>query len=201
MPRRNRGYKKGEPFRDSNLFVISCEGAKREVGYFKALTQGMRRVRVEILHPGKLEDSGSDPRSVLDRAVRYVEQNDISDGDEFWLVIDRDRWEDKMIREVISHCQDHPGWDIAISNPCFEVWLLFHRTKDFYYPSATCKDYKRILNDQTPMGYAPESYVPLNKIACRNAKDADGNPGHPFANPGTSKIYLMMESLKKARPN
>ena len=37
MPRKNRGYKKGEPFRDARLFVIACEGEKREKEYFEAL--------------------------------------------------------------------------------------------------------------------------------------------------------------------
>jgi hypothetical protein len=35
MNRKNRGYKRGEPFRDAIQFVIACEGAARERQYFE----------------------------------------------------------------------------------------------------------------------------------------------------------------------
>lgn len=40
---KNRGYKRGEPFRDARLFLIACEGAVREKEYFERLGHGSQR--------------------------------------------------------------------------------------------------------------------------------------------------------------
>lgn len=71
MPRKNRGYKRGEPFRDARLFVIACEGARREKEYFETLVAGRRRVIVKLLAPTGGQSGASSPEWVLDRAAAY----------------------------------------------------------------------------------------------------------------------------------
>lgn len=64
--------------------------------------------------------------------IKYLEYlhdvggNDSSDH--FCIVIDRDKksHSEEMMKSVISECNDN-GYECYISNPCFELWLLFHR--------------------------------------------------------------------------
>lgn len=44
-------------------------------------------------------------------------------NDIFGIVIDTDSWND--IDKIINYCKEK-GYQIFISNPCFELWLLFH---------------------------------------------------------------------------
>lgn len=68
MARKNRSYKKGNSFRDASLFVIICEGADREVKYFRALAQESKHVKVEVVSP---EEHKSAPKWLLDCAANY----------------------------------------------------------------------------------------------------------------------------------
>lgn len=53
---------------------------------------------------------------------KYLE-NIKKDGDLFGIVIDKDSWDN--IEEIIDYCKEK-GYYVFISNPCFELWLLFH---------------------------------------------------------------------------
>lgn len=53
------------------------------------------------------------------------------------MVIDRDKWEIKMLSEIQSKCKQK-GIGLCISNPCFEIWLILHY-KDLTKESAGIK--------------------------------------------------------------
>ncbi len=61
---------------------------------------------------------------VLDRFAR---QYNLRDGDQLWVVIDRDSqsWKPQMMASIARECQ-RKAYDLAVSNPCFEIWLLLH---------------------------------------------------------------------------
>ena len=42
------------------------------------------------------------------------------------MVIDRDRWTIKSISAVAQRCVQDPSYHLALSNPCFELWLILH---------------------------------------------------------------------------
>ena len=49
--------------------------------------------------------------------------------DELWICIDADHWirglHQREFSQVLQECRSK-GYGIAISNPCFKVWLLMH---------------------------------------------------------------------------
>ncbi len=48
------------------------------------------------------------------------------------MVVDVDRWEN--LDEIVSRCIKE-GFRAAVSNPCFELWLLLHfRSLEEYTP-------------------------------------------------------------------
>lgn len=50
-------------------------------------------------------------------------------SDEFWLIIDRDDWETihrHSFDELYGECEKEGNFFVALSNPCFEIWLIGH---------------------------------------------------------------------------
>lgn len=117
-----------EAFRDARLIVIASEGKDTERIYFKALAKEYAnpRVHVHILERSESEQNNSSPEHVLKQLNDYKEQYELESDDELWLVIDRDRWTDAMLSHVAKECAQDDYLHVALSNPCFELWLLLH---------------------------------------------------------------------------
>lgn len=208
MMRKKRGYKR-EAYglkRDYRLFAIACEG-KREADYFRFLESISRGIAIDIIEE-VVPDSEmqvkhsnkSAPKWLLDRAVRYIEKEGLDDEDELWFVLDVDKWKNEQIREIAEYCRQKPNWHIAISNPCFEVWLYYHINASVpgnLKSSNKCKDWKQALNSKSKGGYSKESYLMLIKEAIVNASNADTDKAHYFPDTGQTKVYLLAEAIMK----
>jgi len=101
---------------DSAIFTQSA--AEPYFSLFKST-----RVRVEVLPAGP--EGLSAPRQVLERLVAFEERFDLDADDERWLVIDVDQQRGQFLDEVTQVARES-GYGLAISNPCFELWLLLH---------------------------------------------------------------------------
>ncbi len=202
--RKKRGYNR-EPeqalLRDYKLFAIACEGGKREPGYFRLFRYISPRVTVDIIEDivsdeemNLISSNKSAPKWVLDRAVKYIEKEGLSDEDELWFVMDRDRWDENQLREIADYCQIYPNWNIAISNPCFEVWLHFHKRKD-KPESTTCNQLKHDISNFTKGGYHPLKYISDLQAAIDNSRNNDNNKDFFLPNENETKVYLLGEVL------
>lgn len=196
MPRKqNRSYKKGEPFRDSRLFVIATEGAKREVSYFEYLVRENQRIKVKVLSPGGSEENKSSPKWVLDRASRFVEEFGLAENDQLWLVIDVDRWPEETLHELGKECLKVKSWNLAISNPCFEVWLMLHYFEIDKSDVKTCSELKTLLGSKINGGYTVEVAARNVEKAIIRAKKDDSNREHYYCNSMESKVYKLVSQL------
>jgi hypothetical protein len=112
------------------LVLVVCEGVVTEPQYINGfrLAHGASTVRVQIEAPG------GDPLALVERAIslrkhasqaaaRERDQNLVYD--EVWCVFDVD--EHARLDEA-RRTADASGVRLAISNPCFELWLLLHFT-------------------------------------------------------------------------
>ena len=117
-----------EAFRDARLIVIASEGKDSERIYFKALAKEYinPRVHVHILERSVDEQNSSSPEHVLKQLNDYKSQYELEADDELWLVVDKDRWTDGMLSRVATVCAQDVSMRMALSNPCFELWLLLH---------------------------------------------------------------------------
>jgi hypothetical protein len=104
------------------VFLIATEGAKTEPLYFDMFNGVKTTIHVKPLSSRKHDTS---PEQVLERAKAYVKDEGIRDGDEVWLVIDKDHWSDEQIQSVYQGCGKNK-FSLAVSNPMFEYWLLLH---------------------------------------------------------------------------
>lgn len=193
--RKNRGYKKGEPFKDARLFVVACEGEKREKEYFERVGHGSQRLKVRVLAP-EAGESRSAPKWVLDRVVRFIEKEgfNTTSGDQIWLVMDVDRWKIDQLYEIDAHCKEQ-GWGMALSNPCFEVWLLFHLKDALNITSNSCQDLKHELGNAVKGGYNLEKFIPLVPDAITRCRSLDLDLNRPIPALKTSRVYLVINQM------
>lgn len=120
-----RNFKRTEGIRSGRLFVIATEGKDTERIYFETLRKEiqMSQIKLEILPS---ENNESAPNKVFDRLTDYHDKYDIEDDDQLWLVIDKDKWTDKMLSGIAQLCNEKKRFFMGLSNPCFELWLLLH---------------------------------------------------------------------------
>ncbi len=196
MPKtENRSYKKSTgKHRDARCFFIVAEG-EREEDYFLWFERKSKRIRVEII---EREGKASAPKHMLARLQKFLPESAVQPGDQVWFVLDVDRWKRESIEELRALCTDYEGWATAISNPCFEVWLLFHFNEAIPDNPTTSKMFKQLLHELTPGGYSVERFAPAIATASANAKAADPTPAHDYPDTvATTKVYRLAEELQR----
>lgn len=206
MGHKKRGYNRDTPIelvRDYKLFAIACEGDKREPDYFNILQYLSNKIKVDVIEDYVSDEEmhnkhkhKSAPKWVLDRAVRYIEKNDLKEEDELWFVIDVDRWSNNQISELATYCDDYQNWNLVISNPCFEVWLYFHKKTNISLSNSTkCSEFKFEISTFEKGGYHPLKFISYLTDAIKNAKANDSNLGHYMPNFKETKVYLLGEAI------
>ena len=121
-------YTRKEASLDSKLIIIAAEGEFTEKIYFEALRKHARnsRVHIKILERDEEYKHNSSPEYVLGQLTQYKLENPIEQDDELWLVVDKDKWTIKSISAVAQRCAQDSSYHLALSNPCFELWLILH---------------------------------------------------------------------------
>ena len=186
--------------RSAKLFVIATEGKDTEKQYFEMF--GSRKVKVEILATG--EDNKSAPEYVLDRLDKFKDLYDFDKEDEFWLVLDVDRWVKKD--QLIAVCPQarQKGYQLAISNPCFEIWLCLH-FGDLLPEDRTCKDFeitlRNILGSYNKSNLDVLAYKPNVKSAVERSRNLDLNLQESWTSQLGTRVYKLVESILQSLNN
>lgn len=108
--------------RDASLLVIASEDTYAVKQYFSRFKT--TRVQVEVIATEN-ENDGSAPQHVMARLDDFRKEYVTEQGDTFWICIDRDRWDEQSLSTVLRDC-DAKGYHVALSVPCFELWLVLH---------------------------------------------------------------------------
>ena len=83
-----------------------------------------------------------------------------------------------------------------ISNPCFEIWLYFHKRKEISdFDKVTCKTLKLEVSTFEKGGYAPQKFIPYLLDAILNSENIDTSPAHFLPEKGVSKVYQLGKAL------
>ena len=127
--------------RDTRLIIIAAEGEKTEKQYFSMFRD--LRIQVKVLHT---EGGHSSPKHVFERLAEYKKTYDVKGDDELWLVIDVDRWTQQMLSDIATGCLQK-GFGLAVSNPCFEIWLYLHRGEIAAGSTPTKQHLEQMLKD------------------------------------------------------
>jgi hypothetical protein len=205
---KKRGYNRETPqelLRDYKLFAISCEDSKREPKYFRLFNYISSRIKVDVIEDlvredemeEYIHDGKSAPKYVLERAKIYIQKEKLDNEDELWFVMDKDRWSEAQLREIAEFCTGSPNMHVIISNPCFEVWLYFHKKEIKMTEISSCSEFKNKISSFTSGGYHPYKFVPYFREAIANAKKCDSDP-HPnclIPEPNETKMHQLGEAL------
>lgn len=162
MPRRRQDLRRRSAFTDPRPSVlICCEGRVTEPSYFNGLKN---ELRIRLVHI-EVVPAGPNPKTIVDYAVERKKEAEREARrkrdanlkyDEVWCVFDVDSH--PRIPEAKQKAVAN-GVELAISNPCFELWLLLHFRDqrahiERHEVQAACREHIQ--------GYEKE--VPFNKV-------------------------------------
>jgi hypothetical protein len=170
--------------------LIVSEGEVTEPEYFNA----MRRVeRREVALDFK---SGMTPKTAVEAAARMKR-----DYDEVWCVFDIDVH--PLVPDAKQQARDN-NIELAISNPCFELWALLHyqdQRAHIELPKLRelCRRHMRDYEKQLPF----DEMFPRIEEAIRRAEELEkmhADRGTAGENPSTG-VYRLVRSIRSRRPS
>jgi len=162
---------------------VVCGGEVTEPRYFDGLQLEFRNSAVHV----RVKAKGADPISLVKYAAAASDQNRES-FDEVWCVVDVDEFD---VEAAIRQAHDR-GIKLAISNPCFEVWLLLH----FVDCTASVRDaaeairrLKRHVPDYSKNELRFEKFGPGVADAIRRAQCLEhlGNP--------STEVWMVAQAI------
>lgn len=207
MSKRGRGrsqeLRRRAPQREPRRrILIICEGGVTEAGYFRALRVEFRNPLIEV----EIDDEGGVPKTLVERAAKRKKtadrearsrRDEFLRFDEVWCVFDID--EHPHLPDARQQARAH-GIDLAVSNPCFELWALLHfqdQTSHLERRDARSRlkrhlpDYDKALPfDRLKPGYS-EAVTRAHELDRRCG--ADGEPGR---NPSTG-VHRLTERIRQ----
>lgn len=186
--------------RPRKTFVVFCEGERTEPEYLDALKRqpSVRDVaavdlRVETGH------GGSVPRTLVAMAAeaRSKAIDEEAEIDEFWCVFDVE-WPRNHpgLSEAVQRARVS-GIKLAVSNPCFELWLILHfQNHAAWLDNNQARRLRRQLDGSGDKGLNAARYMPLTADAARRAADLDKRHLHdgtvfPQDNPSTGMHRIV----------
>ncbi|MEV6984129.1 RloB family protein [Sphaerisporangium sp. NPDC051017] len=159
--------------------LIVCGAAETEKQYLEGVKGLYRNPAVAV----KIKTRDKSPLEVVRYAAAFS-KSDKDDFDEVWAVFDVDEFDvTEAVREAAKS-----NVNVAVSNPCFEFWLLLH----FVNRRGHLNSYKQAnallckhLRDYDKAQLDCANFQDKIDIACARAKDIDETREKPYANPSS----------------
>lgn len=187
------------------IIRVHTEGVATEVDYLNKLANHHRATIRLTFGPG-----GRVPKSLVEQACQDEDKRRRQrrpvppyDYDEIWCVFDVDEHPD--INQAINQARQK-GVKVAVSNPCFELWLVLHQQDQTAHIDR--KAVQRLAQelglikgkriDDSSFDLLLEKY----EDARRRAKGLDrrhkGNLSSPWSNPSTG-VWRLVDSIRDGR--
>ncbi|MGL5904511.1 MAG: RloB family protein [Cetobacterium sp.] len=116
------------------IYGLIMEGSQTEEDYFEGIILNKKKLGIKEkikLHkipkkPLIRGENDSHCSHMLKQAIEYKEKNDY-ENEEVVFVLDRDQqnFKEDQYDEFLKICSEN-GYNICMSNPTFELWLLMH---------------------------------------------------------------------------
>lgn len=179
-------------YRDARLVVVATEGQLTEPRYFGGLR--FPRTQVEVI-PSR--GGRSSPRHILSNLARFEAEYDLGEDDELWVVLDLDRWPVRALHAVHAACTES-RYNLAVSNPCFEIWLALHFDEPLPNPvtaNSLVQHLRGILGGYNKAALQGSHFHPQIGDAIERARAMDDKPGDLWPQTPGTRVYRLMESL------
>lgn len=203
---KKRDFRRISNCRDvKKIYVIATEGEKTEPKYFNDLKALYRNplVHVEVL---KRQNSASSPNRVINVLNKFKSLYELKQADELWILIDKDNWGNRNLSITAAQCRQKKYY-LAVSNPCFEVWLLLHLRDISKYGSHKIRalsentnrdlerEIRRICGSYNKSNLDSSKFLSTVRIAIRRARKLDINPQHRWTNSIGTRVYRLAEKI------
>jgi hypothetical protein len=185
--------------------LVFCEGRQTEPLYLDALRReaGVREVAAVDLRIE--EHKGSNPTTLIRAAITSRDRAFAHEGevDEFWCVFDVE-WPTNHpgLKEALQLARDN-GIDVAVSNPCFEIWLVLHfRDHTAWVDNNGARRLRRDCDGKADKSLDGAAYMPRRADAARRARLLDerhARDGTQF--PGNNPSSGMHRLLASVEPS
>jgi hypothetical protein len=193
-------YQRKSKIRDPlKRIIIAMEGNKTEPKYFDEIKKRFKASSLSIILLTRDEtDTNSAPNRVIVQLKNYKQNNKIEKHDELWLIIDKDRWPPQQLSEVAQECVTSQ-YNMGLSNPCFEIWLILHFDNLFEHVGATWSPQTASAKlNSVHETYNISSYSQIaDKIetAIENSKILDIDRTSRWPNTLGTRVYILAESI------
>ena len=188
-----------QTFRDDRLIIVACDDTYAPKQYFNFF----RIPRVQV-HVVETTDGTSVAQAVLDRLLTYEHE----EYDERWLLLDTDHCiQGAHLESFLTALREarQKGIKVALSRPCFELWLLLHRAEETRVGALTdgaavVTELRRSLGEYNKTNLLADHF-PLAAVAqaCVRAKRLDEKIGGGEIPQGnTTRVYQIWHSICKS---
>lgn len=177
---------------ENKKVLIVAEGVKTEPQYFEGLAAHLNAQAVHVISIKPI-GTGRDPLSVV-READQRRKREAQSGDAFdsvWCVVDVDT---HATLPAACELASRSGLDVAVSSPCFEIWLLWHFEERTAW--ATTQALAEKLKKHGVSGKSLPSNFPYEKYAqakIRAEKCDSIQVKHKPPNPSSSVSVLVAE--------
>ncbi len=189
-------------------YLIVCEGKKTEPNYFNGLKRKINEKygnKVDVLIPNiDVKGTGMNTTSLVKYTQKTVNHANKVYG-QVWVVFDKDDYNNEQFDSAIKNCDYNVAW----SNPNFEVWLLAHFKKVNRYISKDdvlqelSKEFqKKGLGDYTKIDtnifekITSEGNLDTAIKNCEYMEELNKDGQASQRNPMT-KVYKIVDGLKE----
>jgi hypothetical protein len=194
--------------------LVITGGVKTEPAYLHFLRDKLGTSGVTI----QVVESGRDPLRLVDEAIVQKSQDALDAKrsrdssnvfDSVWVMTDVDDFEKAIPQALAKAANDEV--QVAVSNPCFEIWLLWHASDHGYGSTKTVQTAAQAAGVTTGkngkelvVSAVDGKYQEARDRAVARQAAHSRNDVQPPSNNPSSDVYLLVEGLlaaaRHARP-
>ena len=185
-------------------FLVFCEGTRTEPDYVKALKlEPAVRESASVDIRIDLGASGAVPLTLVNAAAEARARSSREQGeiDQVWCLFDVEWPRNHPDLPAARARAEASDVRLAISNPCFELWLALHfEGHTAWLDNDAAGKLRRKHDKSSGKGLDGSQYMPRRADAVRRAraltdKHAGDGSGFPDDNP-SSGMYLLLEAIE-----
>ena len=188
--------------RDDRLFIVACDDRYAPKQYFNFL----RLPRIQV-HVVETPDGRNSAAHVLKRLMSYEHDDD----DELWMLLDTDHYITAThlagFSQAIKEAKQK-GVNVALSRPCFELWLLLHHMDESHVDSLENANrvdqmLRETLGEYNKTKLKTEHYPRTAIVATsKRAERLDQTvSGGDIPSAATTRVYLLINSIISKLPS
>ena len=209
---RDKEYSRKSKLKSKRLapanYLIVCEGKQTEPNYFNGLKKKINEKygnKVDVLIPSiEVKGTGKNTTDLVNYTDKFVNYSNKRYG-QVWVVFDKDDYSDDQFDKAIRTCDYNVAW----SNPNFELWILSHLKRVTKYRSKDdiLKELEKEFQKNGLGEYKKNDDKIFEKVTsdgklhiaidnCKSMEKINENGQASQKNPMT-KVYKIVDGLKE----